>query len=115
MRLLLDENISESVAARIRNAFPDTEHVRRVVGTGATDRAIWSYAAARDLTLVTLDDDFQILSLTLGAPPKVIWIDAHNPSTAALSATLLERADTIRAFGAGSESTVLVLRIARQR
>jgi len=40
MRLLLDENISESVAARIRNAFPDTEHVRRVVGTGATDRAI---------------------------------------------------------------------------
>jgi len=48
----------------------------------------------------------QILSLTLGAPPKVIWIDAHNPSTAALSATLLERADTIRTFGAGSQSTM---------
>lgn len=102
MRLLLDENISESIAARIRNAFPDTEHVRRVVGTGATDRAIWSSAAAQHLPLVALDDDFQVLSRTLGAPTTLL-------------ATLLERADAIRTFGAGSESTMLVLRIARQR
>jgi predicted nuclease of predicted toxin-antitoxin system len=44
MRLLLDENLSESIAPRIRSVFPDTEHVRRTLGTGSTDAAVWAFA-----------------------------------------------------------------------
>ena len=44
MRLLLDENLSESIAPRIRSVFPDTEHVRRALGAGSTDVAVWAFA-----------------------------------------------------------------------
>jgi len=115
MRLLLDENLSESIAPRIRSVFPDTEHVRRTLGTGSTDAAVWAFAKSTGRTLVTLDDDFQILSLTLGAPPKVIWLDAHNASNAEIAGALVERGESIREFIDSSESTMLVLRVPRMR
>ena len=113
MRLLLDENLSESIAPRIRAAFPDTEHVRRALGPGVPDRLVWAHAAANGKTLVTLDEDFQVLSLTLGAPPKVILIDAHNPTTASVAQLLIDRSDVICAFIKSAESTMLVLRLSR--
>ncbi len=113
MRLLLDENLSESIAQGIKSAFPETAHVRRVLGAGASDRLVWSRAASERESLVTLDEDFQALSLTLGSPPKVILIDAHNPTTARIIQLLLERSAAIHAFGESTESTILVLRIPR--
>ncbi len=44
MRILLDESLSESIAPRIRSVFPDTEHVRRALGAGSTDVAVWAFA-----------------------------------------------------------------------
>jgi predicted nuclease of predicted toxin-antitoxin system len=111
MRLLLDENLSESIATRIRVAFPDVEHVRRARGTGISDAAVWALAKSEERTLVTLDADFQILSLTLGAPPKVIWLDAHNASTADIARVLVERRASIQDFIENSESTMLVLSV----
>lgn len=113
MRLLLDENLSESVAVRIRDCFTDVSHVRSVLGGGASDRDVWSLARRERRALVTLDADFVALSLTLGAPPKVIWIDAHNPSNAGLAALLLARAASIRAFLGQDEATMLVLTLPR--
>jgi predicted nuclease of predicted toxin-antitoxin system len=44
MRLLLDENLSESLVSRIAGTFPDISHVRKAIGTGATDLMIWEHA-----------------------------------------------------------------------
>jgi predicted nuclease of predicted toxin-antitoxin system len=115
MRIFLDEYLSESIAPRIRSVFPDTEHVRRALGAGSTDVAVWAFAKSEGRTLVTLDDDFQILSLTLGAPPKVIWLDAHNASNSEIAGALVERHEAIRDFIANAESTMLVLRVSRTR
>jgi predicted nuclease of predicted toxin-antitoxin system len=115
MRLLLDENPSESIAQRIRGAFPDTEHVRRALGAGSKDAAVWAFARSERRTLVTLDDDFQILSLTLGAPPKVILIDARNATNAEIAHVIIERRATIEDFLESDEATMLVLRVPRRR
>ncbi len=115
MRLLLDENLSESIAGRVRVAFPDTEHVRRVLGSGRPDAAVWSYAKSAGRTLVTLDADFQILSVKHGAPPKLIWIAAHNASNPEIAHLLIDRCDAIIAFGQSAESTMLVLRAPRRQ
>ena len=40
-RVILDENVSESVAARIETAFGRVLHVRTVLGTGVADDDIW--------------------------------------------------------------------------
>jgi predicted nuclease of predicted toxin-antitoxin system len=111
MSLLLDENLSESVAARIAAEFPNTEHVRRVLGAGVTDQRVWEYAKAGNQMLVTLDQDFEHLSVARGAPPKVILIDAHNVRTAAIAAAIIERASLIRRFEGDPEAAILVLRL----
>lgn len=109
--LLLDENLSESVAARVAAEFPNAEHVRRVLGAGATDQRVWEYAKSRDHLLVTLDHDFERLSVARGAPPKVVLIDARNASTAAIAAALIDRASLIRRFESDPEAAILVLRL----
>ena len=111
MSLLLDENLSESVAARVSAEFPNAEHVRRVLGVGATDQRVWEYAKARNHMLVTLDQDFERLSVARGAPPKVILIDAHNARTAAIAVAIIERANLIRRFESDPEAAILVLRL----
>ncbi len=111
MRLLLDENLSESVAARIASEFPVTEHVRRALGAGVSDQQVWEFARVRGAILVTLDQDFERLSVARGAPPKVILIDAHNAKNSELAALLATRAELIRSFEADPEAAILVLRL----
>lgn len=111
MSLLLDENLSESIAVRVAAQFPDTEHVRRVLGPGATDQQVWEYARSRNQLLVTLDQDFERLSVARGAPPKVILIDAHNARSATIAAALIDRASLIRSFETDPEAAILVLRV----
>ena len=45
----------------------------------ADDRAIWQYALARNLTIVTKDEDFQALANRQGGiPPQVVWVRLGN-------------------------------------
>jgi predicted nuclease of predicted toxin-antitoxin system len=111
MPLLLDENLSESVGARISSEFPGTEHVRRALGAGASDQQVWEFAKARGHILVTLDQDFERLSVARGAPPKVILIDAHNAKNSEIAALLASRAGLIRSFESDPEAAILVLRL----
>ena len=73
------------------------------------DRAIWTYAAANGLVLVTKDEDFQRLSLLQGAPPRVIWIGLGNCSTGDVARLLRSRHDDIVQFFEHSEATFLAL------
>ena len=56
-------------------------------------RAIWAHARDGKFTVVSKDDDFRSSTLVRGPPPKVIWLQIGNSSTAAVVNSL--RADAL--------------------
>jgi predicted nuclease of predicted toxin-antitoxin system len=59
--------------------------------------------------IVTKDEDFQWLSILYDAPPKVIWIQLGNCSTADIIRLLAQRRDEIGRFVADEEAAFLAL------
>jgi predicted nuclease of predicted toxin-antitoxin system len=72
--LLFDQNLSRRLPALLASEFPGSEQVVAAGLSTAGDRAVWGYAAARGLAIVSKDSDFADLSAALGPPPKVIWL-----------------------------------------
>ena len=70
MKLLLDENVSPTLAARLAHEYPGTGHVRDVGLRGATDARIWQHARAEGFAIVSKDTDFRDRSYVEGFPPK---------------------------------------------
>lgn len=83
MRLLFDANLSPKLVAHLGELFPASLHVFDTGLAGfISDSAIWEYARAHDLVIVTADIDFLKLSERLGAPPKVVRLENCNYKTA---------------------------------
>ena len=74
MKLLLDENLSPRLVARLVSLFSDLTHVRDVGLRQAKDQEIWDWATISAYNIVTSDSDFVDTSERLGWPPKVIHI-----------------------------------------
>jgi predicted nuclease of predicted toxin-antitoxin system len=83
---------SKVIFAPESSYWSGSTHVDSVGLHGATDEAIWSYAETHDFTIVTKDDDFCSLALVRGAPPKVIWLQIGNASTAIVAQVLKNNA-----------------------
>jgi predicted nuclease of predicted toxin-antitoxin system len=81
VRVLLDEQLSESLLHQLRDLWPDGAHVRQLGLGGAADDVVWQRAIELGCVLVTKDEDFHRLSVLKGAPPKVVWIRLGNCST----------------------------------
>jgi predicted nuclease of predicted toxin-antitoxin system len=63
MSLLFDANLSPDL-------YPNSEHVLFCnLGPARTDEAVWAFAIAGALTIVTKDADFYAMSALKGAPP----------------------------------------------
>ena len=77
MKLLFDENLAQRLAHDIADVFPGSAHALTLGLGGASDRDIWTRAAAEDFVVVTKDGDFHRLSVLLGPPPKVTEIREH--------------------------------------
>jgi predicted nuclease of predicted toxin-antitoxin system len=75
----------------------------------APDSAVWSYAAAQGLVIVSKDADFQHRALLLGHPPKVVWLRLGNCSTAAAADLLRARHADLLAFEADPVASLLAL------
>jgi predicted nuclease of predicted toxin-antitoxin system len=67
--LLLDEHVSERLAARLRSRFPNVVHVRTRSYGGAADRVVAEAARNEDRTLVMRDQILLSLSFRVGVPP----------------------------------------------
>ena len=78
MKLLIDENLSYRLVKQLQDSFPGTEQVRRLGLTASRDAVIWDFARQGDFVILTQDEDFLDLSLTRGAPPKVVLLRAGN-------------------------------------
>jgi predicted nuclease of predicted toxin-antitoxin system len=109
MKLLFDENLSPGLVGLLAAEFPGSQHVRDVGLAAAPDPAVWAYAAAQGLTIVSKDSDFQHRALLLGHPPKVVWVRLGNCSTAAVVALLRTRQADLLAFEADPTASLLAL------
>ena len=81
MTLLLDQNISHKLAARLADVYAGTVHVRDLGMRSADDKVIWDFAKTNGYAVLTKDGDYHQMSLLYGAPPKVIWLRVGNVST----------------------------------
>ena len=98
MKLLLDQNISRKLAARLSNEFPDSTHVYLIGMQNVLDLGIWKYAKDNSFTIVTQDADFYELSLVNGFPPKVIWLRCGNSTTEFIYELLMNHKESIKEF-----------------
>ena len=109
MRLLFDENLSRRLVARIADLFPASTHVVHEGLLQASDRAVWEHDKANQFTIVTADADFYELAITLGPPPKVIWLRGCDYPTATAEQLLRNQAIRVAEFLKDAEQAVLVV------
>lgn len=109
MKRLLDENLSDRMAAKIADVYPGTVHVKQIGWLRKADGEIWEYAKEPGYVIASKDGDFHQLSLLRGFPPKVIYLDVGNCATAAILALLREKSADIMAFGQSPAASILVL------
>jgi predicted nuclease of predicted toxin-antitoxin system len=109
MKLLLDQNLSAKLCARLDPLYPGTTHVRLLGLDQSTDAALWEHAQLHGLTIVTLDRDFFDLSALHGWPPKVIWLRYGNQPTRMIEHLLRSAHAAILQFENDSSAGVLEL------
>lgn len=110
MKLLLDENLPESLCQHLAEVFPLILHIRQVGMVGAPDSAVWEYALKHGFTVVSKDSDFVDRALMSTVSGKVIWIRLGNSSTANLHLLLRNRLDEIRSFSHSSDAILEIPR-----
>ena len=109
MKLLFDQNLSPRLVRLLAAEFPGSLHVRDVGMATAPDPAVWAYADALGMVIVSKDSDFQHRALLLGHPPKVVWVRLGNCSTAAVASLLRTRLADLLAFEADRIASLLAL------
>jgi len=98
MKLLFDQNLSFKLCGRLADLFPDSNQVRLAGLDAADDRAIWEFAKANGLTIVSQDSDFADMAALFGPPPKVIWLRCGNQANEVIEKVFRDHAEAIIAF-----------------
>ena len=110
MKLLVDENLPPRLVDDLAGLFPDSAHVGPL-GLGSTpDTQIWDDAKEHGFAFPTKDKDFASLSLTYGAPPRVILLQTGNCSTDRLLGLLRSNAIRLADFESDARRSLLILR-----
>jgi predicted nuclease of predicted toxin-antitoxin system len=109
MKLLFDENLSPKLPNRLSDLFPNSLHVRDVGMKATIDPIVWDYAKENDLIIVSKDSDMHDLSLLLGNPPKVIWLQLGNCSTLQVESVLRRDFNAIKSFYQDDSLSLLAL------
>lgn len=109
MRLLLDQNLSSRLSARLGLIYPGMIHVSDLGLSAASDEEVWNAALREGCLIVTKDSDFVDLQVLRGFPPKVLWLRLGNCATSRIEDVLRAHAGDIAAFGADTEAGLLAL------
>ena len=109
VKLLFDQNLSHYLVGRLADIFPDTAHVRDFGLQRADDATVWEFARDRGYSIVSKDGDFRQRSFLLGAPPKVIWLNVGNCSTARIEGILRTHVIRVIAFVRDPAAALLIL------
>ena len=83
MNILVDNNISPSIASLLQNAGHSAIHVKDIGMSAANDFEIFKHAADNNMTIISADTDFgYILSSWKNNLPSVMLLRFLPPSTA---------------------------------
>jgi predicted nuclease of predicted toxin-antitoxin system len=66
VKLIIVENLSRRLVARLADLFPGSIHVTDVALEESPDASIWEYAKANGCTILTADADFFELATDFG-------------------------------------------------
>lgn len=109
MKLLLDENLSDRIIAKIIDLYPNSDHVKNLALTNTDDAIIWDYAKFNSFVIVSKDSDFHQRSLLYSHPPKFVYLRIGNSPTSNIIQILRDNFDTIIQFGDSETESILVL------
>ncbi len=109
MKLLVDENLPDTLAQMLRRRFPGTVHVGDVDLRSAPDPFVWEYARENGFDIITQDADFRARIHLYGAPPKVVWVRMFGADTAVMLSFIALRLDRIDSFLSDPEESFLEL------
>ena len=109
MKLLFDQNLSPKLVNRLADLFPDSAHVQSAGLDCADDDQLWEYAKLNGFAIVSKDEDLNNLSVLRGSPPKVIWLQLGNCTTAQVEAVFRARFADIEAFDKDPSAGTLAL------
>ena len=112
MKLLLDANLSYRLINRIKDHFEEVQHVDNKttpLAYPAKDLDIWNYSRENHFVIVTNDEDFLNLSLSLGFPPKIVLLRTGNQSTNYIAQLLIKHKRDIESLADDSKTGVLQL------
>jgi len=98
LKLLLDQNLSYRLLARLEPLFPGSSQIHRVGMEHADDTVIWRFARENGFSIVTKDSDFYERSMVHGFPPQVIWLKCGNVSSPHVEEILVRSLDAISSF-----------------
>lgn len=107
MTLLFDQNLSHRLLVALHDLFPGALHVRLLGMAEADDLAIWDYAKAHNLVIVTQDSDYSDWNKLRGAPPKIVWLRCGNASVDQIHSKLRIAADRIAIMDTDSSIEVV--------
>ena len=109
MKLLFDQNLSPKLVSRLADLFPGSSHVQSEGLDCADDEQIWQHALRNGFAIVTKDEDYNNLSVVRGNPPKVLWLQTGNCTTAQVESLFRARFADIETFEADPSAGTLVL------
>jgi predicted nuclease of predicted toxin-antitoxin system len=109
VKLLFDHHLSPTLVHRLADLFPGSEHVWNVNLHSVPDETVWLYAREHDFTVVSKDADFSEISMQLGYPPKLIWLQIKNWSTEQIEDLIRSRYPGIVELPNATERSILVL------
>lgn len=110
MKLLFDQNLSPKLVGRLADLFPGSSHAQPESLDRADDLQLWEHALQHGFTIVTKDEDYNNLSVVRGNPPKILWIQLGNCTTAQIEALFRSTYADIAAFEQDASVGTLVLR-----
>jgi predicted nuclease of predicted toxin-antitoxin system len=86
VKFLVDNQLPASLVRFLVQRGFEAEHVLDLKMDEATDHAIWRHAAARQMTLISKDEDFVYLASQPDAAAQLVWVRIGNCRNAALFA-----------------------------
>jgi predicted nuclease of predicted toxin-antitoxin system len=104
VKFLIDHQLPPALAHFFETHGHFTRHVRDIGLKEATDASIWNHALKNQMVVVSKDEDFYFLVMSLGNMGKLIWVRMGN----CRKHVLLDRFQSqlphiIAAFEAGSD------------
>ena len=99
MKLLIDANLSWRLVSLLKAEFSEIEHVSNIgLGVSPSDTRIWNYAQQNGYSIISNDEDFYLLALNKGFPPKIILLRTGNQGTRYIAGILSKHKAEINDF-----------------